>query len=77
MTMVMLFLATYVAAAFIGGPPVYILFFGLVESIRDVCGYDKDDPFVKWTLLGVCIQDPAGYDHRFDQLCNGALRPHV
>lgn len=55
MTMVMLFLATYVAAAFIGGPPVYILFFGLVESIRDVCGYDKDDPFVKWTLLGVYI----------------------
>lgn len=55
MMMIMLFLATYIVAAFVGGPPTYILFFGLIESIRDVCGYDKDDPFMKWTLLGAYI----------------------
>lgn len=82
MTMVMLFLATYVAAAFIGGPPVYILFFGLVESIRDVCGYDKDDPFVKWTLLGVYIAATGIYFFAFKTpqvmtiaLINSAMEP--
>ena len=55
MTMVMLFLATYVVGAFVSGPPTYILFFGLLESIRDVCGYSKDDPFMKFSLLGAYI----------------------
>ncbi len=55
MTMVMLFLAAYVVGAFVGGPPTYILFFGLIESIRDICGYDKDDPFIQWSLLGTYI----------------------
>lgn len=54
-TMVMLFLATYVVSAFVGGPPTYILFFGLIESIRDVCGYDKNDPFIQFSLLGAYI----------------------
>jgi len=52
-TLIMLFLTTFVVAIFMGGPPIYILFFGLLDSIRDVCGYDRDDPFMKFTLLGI------------------------
>ena len=54
-TPIMLFTTTYIVAIFISGAPIYILFFGLLESIRDVCGYDKDDPFIKFTLLGIYI----------------------
>jgi sodium-dependent dicarboxylate transporter 2/3/5 len=54
-TLMMLFIATYVVAIFIAGAPIYILFFGLLESIRDVCGYDKDDPFLQFALLGIYI----------------------
>ena len=55
MTMVMLFLATYVVSAFLDSAPTYLLFFGLIESIRDVCGYSKKDPFIKFALLGAYI----------------------
>lgn len=82
-TMVMLFLATYVVAAFVGGPPTYILFFGLIESIRDVCGYDKDDPFIKFSLLGAYIAATGIFFFAFKSpqvmtiaMINSAMEPY-
>ena len=83
MTMVMLFVATYIVAAFVSGPPPYILFFGLIESIRDVCGYDKDDPFVKFTLLGAYIAATGIFFFAFKSpqvmtiaMINSAMEPY-
>jgi len=82
-TMVMLFLATYIVAAFVGGPPTYILFFGLIESIRDVCGYDKDDPFIKFSLLGAYISATGIFFFAFKSpqvmtiaMINSAMEPY-
>lgn len=54
-TLIVLFSATYVVGIFINGAPIYILFFTLLESIRDICGYDKKDPFIRFTLLGIYL----------------------
>ena len=35
--------------------PVALLYFGIYESIRDVCGYDKQDRFCKFMLLGIYL----------------------
>ena len=82
-TMVMLFLTTYVVGAFVGGPPTYILFFGLVESIRDICGYDKNDPFIKFTLLGTYISATGIFFFAFKSpqvmtiaMINSAMEPY-
>jgi sodium-dependent dicarboxylate transporter 2/3/5 len=83
MTMVMLFLATYVVGAFVSGPPTYILFFGLLESIRDVCGYSKDDPFMKFSLLGAYIAATGIFFFAFKSpqvmtiaMINSAMEPY-
>jgi sodium-dependent dicarboxylate transporter 2/3/5 len=83
MTMVMLFLATYVVGAFVSGPPTYILFFGLLESIRDVCGYSKDDPFMKFSLLGAYISATGIFFFAFKSpqvmtiaMINSAMEPY-
>lgn len=50
-----LFFASFIVSMFIGFIPTALLFFGIYESIRDVCGYDKKDRFCKFTLLGIYL----------------------
>ena len=83
MLMTMLFFAAYAVSAFVGGPPTYILFFGIIESIRDVCGYKNDDPFIKWALLGAYISATGSFFFAFKSpqvmtiaMINTAMEPY-
>lgn len=55
MLMLMLLLAGFLVSIFISGAPFFMLFFGLLDSILTISGYEKDDPFVKLALLGVYV----------------------
>lgn len=50
-----LFFTCFIVSMFIGFIPTALLFFGIYESIRDVCGYDKNDCFCKFMLLGIYL----------------------
>lgn len=50
-----LFFSSFIVSMFIGFIPTALLFFGIYESIRDVCSYDKHDRFCKFTLLGIYL----------------------
>lgn len=81
--MVALFVTTYIISAFVGGPPTYILLFGMIESIRDVCGYKKEDPFIKFALLGAYIAATGIFFFAFKSpqvmtiaMINSAMEPY-
>ena len=50
-----LFFSSFIVSMFIGFIPTALLYFGIYESIRDVCGYDKQDKFCEFTLLGIYL----------------------
>ena len=50
-----LFFSSFIVSMFIGFIPTALLYFGIYESIRDVCGYDKQDRFCKFMLLGIYL----------------------
>lgn len=50
-----LFFSSFIVSMFIGFIPTALLYFGIYESIRDVCGYDKKDRFCKFILLGIYL----------------------
>ena len=50
-----LFFSSFIVSMFIGFIPTALLYFGIYESIRDVCGYDKCDRFCKFVLLGIYL----------------------
>ncbi|MCI9150408.1 MAG: FAD-dependent oxidoreductase [Lachnospiraceae bacterium] len=41
--------------------PALILMFSLLESIRDVCGYEKNDSFMKFMMLGIYMACMGNY----------------
>lgn len=54
----MLMLAGLLVSIFISGAPFFLLFFGLLQSIMEISGYEKDDPFIPLALLAVYV---SGY----------------
>lgn len=58
MLILMLMLAGLMVSIFISGAPFFLLFFGLIESILLVAGYDRKDPIFPLLLLGVYV---SGY----------------
>ena len=55
MLVLMLFFAALIVSIFVNNAPFFILFFGLLDSILSLAGYKKDDPFVKYALLGLYV----------------------
>ena len=53
--MIMLFIATFVVAVLIAGTPTIILMFALINSIRDMMGYEKGDKWSAGTTVGCFI----------------------
>ena len=49
--MFMLMLAGFLVSTVVNGAAFFLLAFGLFESIAKVCGYKKDDQFMKFGLL--------------------------
>ena len=49
--MFMLMLAGFLVSTVVNGAAFFLLVFGLFESIAKVCGYKKDDQFMKFGLL--------------------------
>ena len=54
-------LTTFVISMFLKFAPTIVLMFGLFESIRDICGYDKKDAFCKYILLGLFMACMGSY----------------
>ena len=53
--LLMILIVAFIVSVFMGGAPFFLLFFGLIDSIVEVAGYDKDDKFIRYALLGVYI----------------------
>jgi len=53
--LLMILIVAFIVSVFMGGAPFFLLFFGLIDSIVDVAGYDKDDKFIQYALLGVYV----------------------
>lgn len=56
-----LLLTTFVISMFLKFAPALILMFSLLESIRDVCGYEKNDSFMKFMMLGIYMACMGNY----------------
>lgn len=55
------FVTTYIVSMFLKFAPALVLMFGLFESIRDICGYEKKSPFCKFMLLGIFMGCGGNY----------------
>ena len=53
--MLMIMVVGFIISTNMGGAPYFLLFFGLIDSIADVAGYDRDDKFIKYALLGMYV----------------------
>ena len=51
----MIYLAGFCVSIFVSGAPFFLLFFGLMDSILSIAGYDKKDPFYPLAILGVYV----------------------
>ena len=51
----MIYLAGFCVSIFVAGAPFFLLFFGLMDSILSIAGYDKKDPFYPLAILGVYV----------------------
>ena len=51
----------YVVSTCMGGAPFFLLFYGLIDSMCEVAGYDVDSKFKKYALLGVYVGAYGGF----------------
>ena len=51
----MILIAAFLVSVFVSGAPFFLLFFGLMDSILAIAGYDEKDPARPLMLLGVYI----------------------
>lgn len=51
----MIYLAGFCVSIFVSGAPFFLLFFGLMDSILEIAGYKRTDPFYPLAILGVYV----------------------
>lgn len=61
MLMFMIMLAGFITSIFIAGAPFFLLFFTLMDSILEVSGFKKDDPFYPMALLAIYVSAYGGF----------------
>jgi len=53
--LLMILVAAFLVSIFVSGAPFFLLFFGLMDSILSIAGYDEKDPARPLILLGIYV----------------------
>ncbi len=57
----MILIAAFCVSIFVTGAPLFLLFYGLLDSILGIAGYDEKDPARPILLLGIYVGAYGGY----------------